>query len=88
MGPPKTPLLTALGDALNTAARLENITKELHQPVVVSHDTLEASGLFAAEMPLHDVRLRGRSTPLAVAALNKESLGELLRGSKYCRAAT
>jgi class 3 adenylate cyclase len=29
MGPPKTPVLSALGDAVNTAARLERITKEI-----------------------------------------------------------
>jgi len=45
MGPPKTPVLTALGDAVNTAARLENATKDLQVPVVVSRDTLEAAQL-------------------------------------------
>jgi adenylate cyclase len=77
MGPPKTPVLTALGDAVNTAARLESATKELHVPVVVSRDTLEAAQLFT-ELPLHDILLRGRSTPLAVAPLNAKSLAQLL----------
>jgi adenylate cyclase len=76
MGPPKTPVLTALGDAVNTAARLENATKELQVPVVVSRDTLEAAQ-FSAELPLHDILLRGRSTPLSVAALDKNSLRQL-----------
>ena len=40
MGPPKTPVLTALGDAANTAARLESASKELHAPIIVSRDTL------------------------------------------------
>jgi len=77
MGPPKTPVLTALGDAVNTAARLENATKELREPVVVSRDTLEAAQI-SAELPLHDILLRGRSAPLAVAALNPNSLAQLL----------
>ncbi len=47
MGPPKTPVLTALGDAVNTAARLESATKELGKPVVVSRDTLEAAHVSA-----------------------------------------
>jgi adenylate cyclase len=77
MGPPKTPVLTALGDALNTAARLESATKELQVSVVVSRDTLEAAQL-SAELPLREINLRGRSMPLAVAALDEKSLAQLL----------
>ena len=45
MGPPKTPVLSALGDAVNTAARLERITKKIEMPVAVSRDTLAAAQL-------------------------------------------
>ena len=45
MGPPKTPVLSALGEAVNTAARLERATKVMQQPVVVSRDTLAAAQL-------------------------------------------
>jgi class 3 adenylate cyclase len=68
MGPPKTPLLSALGDTVNAAARLETATKELGAPVVVSRDTLEAAGLAVSSVTvarpsLDDVYLRhtGRS---------------------------
>ena len=73
----KTPVLTALGDAVNTAARLESATKELQVSVVVSRDTLEAAQL-SAELPLCEINLRGRSMPLAVAALDDKSLAQLL----------
>ena len=75
MGPPKTPVLTALGDAVNTAARLESATKELRRPVVVSRDTLEAAGLASQAQ---EILLRGRSASIAVVALDRESLRELL----------
>ena len=39
MGPPETPILFALGESVNTAARLERITKEMKMPVAVSSDT-------------------------------------------------
>ena len=77
MGPPKTPVLSALGDAVNTAARLEGITKEMKMPVAVSQDTLAAAQL-SDQVPLRDVSLRGRSKPLTVAPLNARGLRELL----------
>ena len=77
MGPPKTPVLSALGDAVNTAARLERITKKIEMPVAVSRDTLAAAQL-SNQVPLRDVSLRGRSGPLAVAPLNAQRLRELL----------
>jgi adenylate cyclase len=77
MGPPKTPVLSALGDAVNTAARLERATKVMQQPVVVSGDTLKAAKL-SHHVALRDISLRGRSEPLAVAPLNAQRLRELL----------
>jgi adenylate cyclase len=76
------PILTALGDAVNTAARLENATKELQVPVVVSRDTLEAAQL-SAEPTLRDILLRGRSTQLSAAALDKNSLRQLLGATAH-----
>ena len=73
MGPPKSPILSALGDVVNTAARLENATKEMEMPVVVSRDTLQAAGV-TSDQPFYDLLLRGRSTTLPVCGL---SVGEL-----------
>ncbi|MBT7249083.1 MAG: adenylate/guanylate cyclase domain-containing protein, partial [Rhodospirillaceae bacterium] len=36
MGPPETPIVSALGDNVNIAARLESQTKEFGVPLVVS----------------------------------------------------
>jgi class 3 adenylate cyclase len=80
MGPPKTPILSALGESVNTAARLERITKDLQMPVAVSGDTL-AAAQFSHEVPLRDVSLDGRSEPLAMAPLNAQRLRELLISS-------
>jgi adenylate cyclase len=77
MGPPKTPVLSALGEAVNTAARLEGITKEIKMPVAASRDTLAAAHL-ADHVSFREVRLRNRSEPLAVASLDAQRLHELL----------
>jgi adenylate cyclase len=76
MGPPKTPILSALGDVVNTAARLESATKELNAPLVVSRDTLQAADL-TVNARFHDLLLRGRSTTVPVTALNVEDLRQL-----------
>ena len=77
MGPPKTPLLSAIGEAVNTAARLERATKAMQEPVVVSGDTLEATKL-SHQTPLRSISLRGRSEPLPLASLDSKKLRQLL----------
>lgn len=56
---------TALGDAMNTAARLEGANKPLDTTVLASREAAERSGLdwFRA---MGSITLRGRSTPVEV----------------------
>lgn len=79
MGPPKTPIISALGDAVNTTARLESLTKELHALVVVSEETLKAAGV-RGEVPLQEVTLRGRTQHIRVAAMDMDMLSFCLLG--------
>ena len=78
MGPPKTPIISAVGDSVNTAARLETSSKELNAPLVVSLETLHSSALEAS-LPLQEVSLRGRTERLTVVALDLPTLRQLLR---------
>ena len=41
MGPPRSQIITAIGDTVNTCARLESLTKEFNVPVVVSRQAAE-----------------------------------------------
>jgi adenylate cyclase len=77
MGPPKTPIISALGDSVNTAARLEGATKRLGVPLVVSAETLWASDVEASAT-LTQVSLRGRSGTMEVVALDEEGLRHIL----------
>jgi len=56
---------TALGDSMNTAARLESANKQLKSKMLVSREAVERSGLDWFR-PLGRVVLRGRATPLDV----------------------
>lgn len=56
---------TALGDAMNTAARLEGANKPLDTKVLVSREAAERSGLDWFR-PMGTITLRGRATPVDV----------------------
>lgn len=74
MGPPKTPLLTAVGDHINIAARLEGQTKTLGCDLLVSAQTLEKEGIgFAPELAI-EVDIRGRDKPVLACAFSREQI--------------
>ncbi|MEH6757466.1 MAG: adenylate/guanylate cyclase domain-containing protein [Parasphingorhabdus sp.] len=56
---------TALGDAMNTAARLEAANKTLETKVLISKEAMERTGLDWYR-PMGKITLRGRSTPVEV----------------------
>ncbi|TXL72079.1 adenylate/guanylate cyclase domain-containing protein [Vineibacter terrae] len=61
--------LTAIGDMVNTASRLESMTKELACELVVSHDLLERAGVMLDDVPRHEIDVRGRRGKLVVYAI-------------------
>jgi len=62
-------VFTALGDAVNVAARLQDMTKGLACEVVVSDEVRAAAGLAADALPQHDVEIRGRNEPMIVRSV-------------------
>ena len=69
MGPPATPILSALGDTVNVAARLEAETKRRHCVVVISSECARAAGVDLARFPEFTVTVRGRSEPVTYYAI-------------------
>src|SRR3954454_19744343 len=62
-------VFTALGDAVNVAARLQDMTKALACEVVISDEVRAAAGISAEALPQHDVEIRGRNEPMIVRAI-------------------
>lgn len=63
--------LTAIGDCVNTASRLESMTKDYGAELVVSEDVERNSGLDLSPWPLHEVAIRGRTTPLSIRSFKR-----------------
>jgi adenylate cyclase len=75
MGPPRSQIITAIGDTVNTCARLESLTKDYGCAVVVSRPAAEAAGLRLVGHELHEAPVKGRNEPVQFYAL--QTLAEL-----------
>jgi adenylate cyclase len=70
MGPPKAPTLSAIGDNINIAARLEAETKVFKCNIIVSSDTIRHAGLIPDPTMEHKVALRGREGEITVLVMD------------------
>jgi adenylate cyclase len=59
-------VFTALGDAVNVAARLQDMTKTLGCEAIVSDEIRSTAGLAEDALPHQEVAIRGRDEPMAV----------------------
>ena len=69
MGPPRSQVITAIGDAVNTCARLESLTKEYGCSVVISRQATVAAGLNLTDHKMHEAPVKGRREPVQFYAL-------------------
>lgn len=58
--------VTAIGDAVNTASRLEQMTKQYGAQLVLSERLAELAGIELDAFDAAEVEVRGRSEPLAI----------------------
>jgi adenylate cyclase len=79
--------ITALGDTVNTASRLEGHSKSLGVEVVVSQSTLDAAGIAADQAELTSVEVRGKEQTVPCLALESANdLARLLGSNEPARA--
>ena len=69
MGPPRSQIITAIGDTVNTCARLESLTKDYGCAVIISRQAAEAAGLRFFGHELHQAPVKGRMQPVEFYAL-------------------
>ena len=67
-------VFTALGDSVNVAARLQDMTKALSCEVVLSQDILKTGAMPAGDLPQAEVPIRGRVEPLVVYTVTKAGM--------------
>ena len=74
MGAGRAISLTAIGDSVNVASRLESMTKEFGAELIVSESTAHLAGLNPTLSTRKLVEIRGREQPLPVRVVSRLSL--------------
>jgi adenylate cyclase len=72
-------VFTALGDAVNVAARLQDMTKTLACEAIVSEEIRITAGLGDDDLPQQEVAIRGRAEPMIVRTVtNAKNLSAMI----------
>jgi adenylate cyclase len=70
MGYGPTVHLTAIGDTVNVASRLQDLTKEYRCPLIISEEAARQSGLNTALLARHELTVRNRREALAIFVID------------------
>ncbi|UFX47064.1 adenylate/guanylate cyclase domain-containing protein [Bradyrhizobium sp. 41S5] len=80
-------VFTALGDAVNVAARLQDMTKALACEAVISDEVRVTAGLADDTLPAQEVAIRGRNEPMTVRTVEATRVLSALVDDRHAVAA-
>ncbi|MBB5666290.1 adenylate cyclase [Rhizobium leguminosarum] len=80
MGYGRVRSMTAIGDTVNVASRLESAAKEFEAAIVISEPVASLSGADLSGIESRDISVRGRALPLKVYVIPREKAAEPLEG--------
>ncbi|MGO6814355.1 adenylate/guanylate cyclase domain-containing protein [Rhizobium brockwellii] len=80
MGYGRVRSMTAIGDTVNVASRLESAAKEFEAAIVISEPVANLSGADLSGIESREISVRGRALPLKVYVIPKEKAAEPLEG--------
>ena len=72
-------VFTALGDAVNVAARLQDMTKGLECEVILSEEVYKTASLPINLLAEQELSIRGRAEPMVVRVVANASMLSSLR---------
>ncbi|HMK67168.1 MAG TPA: adenylate/guanylate cyclase domain-containing protein, partial [Stellaceae bacterium] len=78
-------VFTAMGDPVNVAARLQDMTKSLDCTAVLSDEVREKAGLTVSALPVVEVEIRGRDGPMLVRKVDDPAVLAGLLGEEAIR---
>ena len=78
MGPPDHPIISAIGDNVNIAARLEAKCKEFSVPMIVSEVTCRRAGVDLSGYPEETVEVRGREGRIEIRLVEDPRVIDLM----------
>ncbi len=70
MGPPRSQIITAIGDTVNITARLESLTKDYDCLLILSRAAAQAAGINLEGHSVKEAAVKGRAESVEFYALN------------------
>ena len=69
MGHGEAMYLTAVGDTINVASRLQDLTKEYNCQLVISDRVAEQASINVSPFPRHELTVRNRREPIVIRTI-------------------